>query len=179
MSILKRSSGKMNEKDKLVGIARFTDNQVQRKCRVPKIENITDTEKEEYVTEQQHIAKMMQEFPRTLPNALDVVMREYYIRENELAEDSNLDIKTIVRMRTNINYKPKLTTMIQLCIGLRVPAVICLALLEVSGFTLKFYGIEFAYYCIITQKMGCTLEICNKFLKGMGYPALGKSDNIA
>ena len=62
----------MNEKDKLVGIARFTDNQVQRKCRVPKIENITDTEKEEYVTEQQHIAKMMQEFPRTLPNALDV-----------------------------------------------------------------------------------------------------------
>lgn len=169
----------MAEKDVRTGVEGFTDNKAEEIRRIPKREKVSDAEREEYVKEQRILARIMQEFPRTLPNALDTVMKEYDIRNKDLAEESDIDEQTIKRIRSRIEYKPKLPTMIQLCIGLRVPTIICLALIDVSGYTLRLYGVEFAYYYILTQKIGCTLYDCNQYLKDLGYPQLGDHYKVA
>ena len=161
------------------GVKGFTDNEAEEKRRIPKREKVSDVERKEDVNAERKVAQIMQEFPRTLPNALDTVMKEYHIQEKDLAEESDIDEKTIKRIRNVMEYKPKLPTMIQLCIGLRVPTIICLALIDVSGYRLRFYGVELAYYYIITQKIGCTLEDCNKYLKDLGYPQLGENYQVA
>lgn len=153
----------------------FADNKAEEIRRIPKRKEVTDAEREKDVNDERNIARIMQVFPRTLPDALNIVMKEYQIKTEDLAGDSDLNEKTIVRMRTKNTYKPKLPTMIQLCIGLRVPTVICLALIEVSGYRLQFYGVELAYYYILTQKIGCTLYDCNRYLKDLGYPQLGEN----
>lgn len=169
----------MAEKDVRTGVEGFTDNKAEEIRRIPKREKVSDAEREEYVKEQRVLERIMQEFPRTLPNALDTVMKEYDIQNKELADDSDVNEKTIDRIRTKYGYKPKLPTMIQLCIGLRVPTIICLALIEVSGYHLQFYGVELAYYYILTKKIGCTLYDCNQYLKDLGYPQLGASYKVA
>ena len=161
------------------GVKGFTDNKAEEKRRIPKREEVSEAEKREFIEEQKRVAEMLQVFPRNLPDALDTVMKEYHIQEKDLAEESDIDEKTIKRIRNVMEYKPKLPTMIQLCIGLRVPTIICLALIDVSGYRLRFYGVELAYYYIITQKIGCTLEDCNKYLKDLGYPQLGENYQAA
>ena len=161
------------------GVEGFTDNKAEEVQRIPKRTEASSVEREKDIDEMRRLARMMQVFPRTLPEALDSVMNIYRIDTNELAEDSGLNEKTIDRIRNKYGYKPKLPTMIQLCIGLRVPTIICLALIEVSGYRLQFYGVEFAYYYILTKKIGCTLYDCNQYLKDSGYPQLGESYKVA
>lgn len=151
----------------------FADNKAGETRRIPKRIGISDAEWKESIQEEREIERIMQVFPRTLPDAFEIVMKLYQIRDKELAEDSDVDEKTIKRVRNVMGYKPRLETMIQLCIGLRVPTVICLALIEVSGYRLQFYGVELAYYYILTQKIGCTLYDCNRYLKDLGYSQLG------
>lgn len=169
----------MAEKGMRRGVEGFTDNKAEETRRIPKRKEVTDAEREKDVNDERNIARIMQVFPRTLPDALNIVMKEYQIKTEDLAGDSDLNEKTIDRIRTKNTYKPKLQTMIQLCIGLRVPTVICLALIEVSGYRLQFYGVELAYYYILTQKIGCTLYDCNQYLKDLGYPQLGSSYIVA
>ena len=165
----------MRENDERKSVIGFTNNKAENNQCTQTRENISDSARDEY----RKIEKIMQIFPRTFPNALDIVMDEYEIREHKLADDSDLDEKTIVRMRTRLDYKPKLQTIIQLCIGLKVPSIICLELIRVAGFTLQPYGVELAYYCIITQKIGCTLEDCNEYLVTLGYAPLGRGWRVA
>lgn len=169
----------MAEKDVRTGVEGFTDNKAEEVRRIPKRTEVSSVEREKDIDEMRRLARMMQVFPRTLPEALDTVMKEYDIRNKELAEESDIDVNTIKRIRNVMEYKPKLPTMIQLCIGLRVPTVICLALIEVSGYTLRFYGVELAYYYILTQKIGCTLYDCNQYLKDLGYSQLGETYIVA
>ena len=156
----------------MIGI---TNNTAEKNLNTQTRENSSNPARDEY----RKLERIMQIFPRTFPNALDIIMKEYEIREHKLADDSDLDEKTIVRMRTKLDYKPKLQTIIQLCIGLKLPSVICLELIRVAGFTLQLYGVELAYYCIITQKVGCTLDDCNEYLVGLGYEPLGKLWRVA
>ena len=170
----------MTEKDVRIGVEEgFTDKRAEERQRKPMRIMVFNVGEEEEVTEMQQVARIMQEFPRTLSGALDTVMREYSIKNKDLAIDSDIDEKTIARIRSIIEYKPKLQTIIQLCIGLRVPAEISLTLIDVSGYKLRFYGIELAYFHIITQKIGCTLEDCNGYLKALGYPQLGENYQVA
>ena len=169
----------MAEKGMRTGVEGFTDNKAEEIRRIPKRTEVSSVEREKDIDEIRIIARMLQVFPRTLPDALDTVMNIYQIDINELALDSDLNEKTIDRIRTKYGYKPKLPTMIQLCIGLRVPTIICLALIEVSGYSLQQYGVEFAYYYILTQKIGCTLYDCNQYLKDLGYSQLGETYIVA
>lgn len=161
----------MREKDECKSVRGFTNNKAEKNQSTQARENISNPTREGY----RKLEKIMQVFPRTFPDALDIVMEEYKIREHKLADDSGLDEKTIVRMRSKLDYKPKLKTIIQLCIGLNVPSIICLELIRVAGFTLQPYGVELAYYCIITQKIGCKLENCNDYLETLGYAPLGRN----
>ena len=169
----------MAEKDMRRGVEGFTDNKAEEIRRIPKRKEVIDAEREKDVNDERNIMRVMQCFPRTLPDAFNIVMKTYRIDINELADESDVNEKTIDRIRTKYGYKPKLPTMIQLCIGLRVPTVICLALIEVSGYRLQFYGVELAYYYILTQKIGCTLYDCNQYLKDLGYPQLGDHYKVA
>ena len=165
----------MRDKDERKSVIGFTNNKAENNQDAHARENISNQERDDY----RRLERIMQVFPRIFPDALDIVMKEYEIREYRLAEDSDLDEKTIVRMRTRLDYKPKLQTIIQLCIGLKVPSIICLELIRVAGFTLHPYGVELAYYCIITQKVVCTLQDCNEYLVALGYSPLGRGWRVA
>ena len=168
----------MARTDVRVGVNGFKNKPAEER-RIPKITYISDEDKRKCADDWKREEQFLMAFPRMLPNALDAIIREYRINVSVLAEDSDLSEKTIERIRTRIDYKPTLPTMIQLCIGLRVSTVICLTLIEVAGYRFGYTGIDLAYYHIITQKVGCTLPVCNEYLISMGYPPLGRIENAA
>lgn len=153
----------------------FTNKEAERTRRVSQKTEISNAELQESIQEERRLARIMLEFPRTLSGALDIVMQEYRINTVDLARDSDLSAKTISRMRSRNGNRPTLKTMVQLCIGLRVPPMICLALIEVAGYRLQFYGEELAYYYILTQKIRYTLYECNQYLAELGYSQLGET----
>ena len=108
----------MAEKDVRRGVEGFTDKKAEEIRRIPKRKEVVDAEREKDVNDERNIMRVMQCFPRTLPDAFNIVMNTYRIDINELAYESDVNEKTIDRIRTKYGYKPKLPTMIQLCIGL-------------------------------------------------------------
>ena len=90
----------MRDKDERKSVIGFTNNKAENNQDAQTRENISNQERDDY----RRLERIMQVFPRIFPDALDIVMKEYEIREYRLAEDSDLDEKTIVRMRTRLDY---------------------------------------------------------------------------
>ena len=63
----------MAEKDVRTGVEGFTDNKAEEIRRIPKRTEVSNVEREKDMDEMRRLARMMQVFPRTLPEALDII----------------------------------------------------------------------------------------------------------
>lgn len=139
------------------------------------VNQVTSKEgKNNYTSEYFRILRILREMPTDLGDLVVLTMDVYDLDVKKVAKKSGLSPKTIGRIRSTPDYKPTLETMMQLCIGMEIPADISFKLISKAGYHLRSQGIDQAYRFIILGKVGCTLQDANAFLDELGYPNLGK-----
>lgn len=135
--------------------------------------HLSDTEQyKRYIQDVLSIAKTL---PNNFPEALDTLIKWSELTEEQIAERSDLSTRTIQRLRNDDTQNVKLETVLQLCIGMKLPFQLSKALIERSGNAFKTNEQDFSYEFLITAYSGRTLYECNEFLRGIGQPVLGKT----
>ena len=83
------------------------------------------------------VAKVMESLPATFHQSLIELMKWRGITNEQLAEKSLLNPKTIQRMRTDPDQRSDLETIIAICIGLQLPPYISNSLIGKAGLKLR------------------------------------------
>ncbi len=88
----------------------------------------------------------------------------------KLAEKSQLDPKTIQRLRTGKVTKPKLHTMIALTIGLDLPYNVSLEFIRIAGYSLNIEEkLNFYYDSFLWDGIDYDIYQCDEILKREGF----------
>jgi hypothetical protein len=118
--------------------------------------------------------EIIRNLPATFGGALTKLKEWRGMTVERLAEKSLLSPKTIQRMRTNINYKFEMGTVIAICIGLNLPCYISTALVERAGLAFKPTDEHVAYQHLLTAYCNGTIHECNEALALAGFPPIGR-----
>lgn len=104
--------------------------------------------------------------------ALVEVMKWRDVRNQELADETNLGLKAISNLR-NGKTEPKLETVIAICIGMKLPPSISKMLVELSGRTLRVGNQqEMLYEFILNCTASWDVNMCNTLLVNKGFKEL-------
>ena len=96
--------------------------------------NNSDSDHSELIKEyNNNMLAIMKVLPMNFSGTLDALIKWVDMTEKELAEASALSEKTIQRLRNNEPCKVSLETVMQLCIGMKLPPPISSCLLKASG----------------------------------------------
>lgn len=112
-------------------------------------------------------------FPNELGESLKALMKWREISVDKLAEESQLDVASISRIRSGKRDNPTLKSIIALCVGMSLPPLLSHKLIENAGYTLRYSNQEQMLYEIILG--GCssiTIFDCNKLLIEKGFEPL-------
>lgn len=104
--------------------------------------------------------------------ALVEVMKWRDVRNQELADETNLGLKAISNLR-NGKTEPKLETVIAICIGMKLPPSISKMLVELSGRKLRVGNQqEMLYEFILNCTASWDVNMCNTLLVNKGFNEL-------
>lgn len=121
------------------------------------------------------VLNVIKSLPNDFPGALNKVIEWSEMTEEQIAEAADLSTRSVQRLRNDDTQNPSLETMIQLCIGMRLPSMISFALIEKSGNSFMKNGLHFTYQFLLTAYESQSLEACNSFLIGQGIAVLGRT----
>lgn len=125
--------------------------------------------------EARQIASIARTLPTTFADTLTVHMDRLHCTEEALADYSLIGEKTIQRMRTDIQYKPKLGTIVAICVGLKLQPVLSMDLVAKGGHILKQFDEEhIIYHFILNSKYQCSIYECNEILRANSCKPLSK-----
>jgi hypothetical protein len=120
-------------------------------------------------------AKFIRKLPATFGGALAMLMEWQRMTVEQLAEKSLVSPKTIQRMKTNINHKFELGTVIAVCIGLNLPCYVSTGLVERAGLAFKPTDEHIvAYQHLLTAYCNRTIQDCNEALVRAGFSPIGR-----
>ncbi|CDG05790.1 helix-turn-helix domain-containing protein [Lactococcus lactis] len=140
----------------------------------PTNKNITVEEKAEYIaTHAQDVMDLLVTFPNELGESLKALMKWREISVDKLAEESQLDVASISRIRSGKRDNPTLKSIIALCVGMSLPPLLSHKLIQNAGYTLRYSNQEQMLYEIILG--GCSsmnIFDCNKLLIEKGFEPL-------
>lgn len=140
----------------------------------PTNKNITVEEKAEYIaTHAQDVMDLLVTFPNELGESLKALMKWREISVDKLAEELQLDVASISRIRSGKRDNPTLKSIIALCVGMSLPPLLSHKLIQNAGYTLRYSNQEQMLYEIILG--GCSsmnIFDCNKLLIEKGFEPL-------
>lgn len=146
--------------------ARFSDSSIN---------NSVDTQAEAIMSYSKEIAKVLQAMPGNFPAALVYLMEWKGITNENLAEKTFLDTRTIQRLRNDFDNKTSIETVIAICIGLQLPPAISSRLIDLSTCSLGVGDKHVAYHCILTSYYTRPIIDCNTLLTNMSLKPLTKA----
>lgn len=104
--------------------------------------------------------------------ALVEVMKWRDVRNQELADASNLGLKAISNLR-NGKTKPKLESAIAICVGMKLPPIVSKKLVELSGNVLRAGNPkDMLYEFILCGTASLDVNMCNTLLVNNGFKEL-------
>lgn len=146
--------------------ARFSDSSIN---------NSVDAQAEAIMSYSKEIAKVLQAMPGNFPAALVYLMEWKGITNENLAEKTFLDTRTIQRLRNDFDNKTSIETVIAICIGLQLPPAISSRLIDLSTCSLGVGDTHVAYHCILTSYYTRPIIDCNTLLTNMSLKPLTKA----
>lgn len=145
--------------------ARFSDDSIN---------NDIDAQAQAIMSYSKDVAKILQAMPGNFPTALVYLMEWKGVTNEELAEKTFLDTRTIQRLRNDFDNKTSIETVIAVCIGLQLPPAISSRLIELSTCSLGVGDKHVAYHCILTSYYTRPIIDCNALLTNMNLKPLTK-----
>lgn len=104
--------------------------------------------------------------------ALVEVMKWRDVRNQELADETNLGLKAISNLR-NDKTEPKLESVIAICVGMKLPPIVSKKLVELSGNMLRTGNPKDTLYeFILCGTASLDVDMCNTLLVSKGYKEL-------
>ena len=88
----------------------------------------------ETLNQQSHL---IEKIPKKFGAALKYIMEQLDYPANLLAYDADIDPSVISKMRNNIDYRPSLKSILQVCVALSLTPAISIELVELAGYHLR------------------------------------------
>lgn len=121
------------------------------------------------------LTKLLKNLPNNFAGAMNAIIDWSDMTTEKIAEASDVNPRTIQRYRHDDNQSPSLETIIQLCIGMRLPPEVSTALIEKSGCRLTTSERDLAYKFILQICGSNNLTDCNRYLEALNLAPLGRT----
>ena len=123
------------------------------------------------------IATIHRQLPMTFSDCVVAHMDRLGISVEKLAERAGVSTKTIQRIRNELDYKPKLGTIISICVGLQLPPPLGQDLVLKSGNVFMPGNQKHILYQWMLSGMYLKpIDECNELMKASNYKELSKED---
>ena len=125
-----------------------------------------------FIKEWERGFKLLCKLPNLFPDALAYLMDETCISNEELAYKAWLDVRTIQRLRTDVEQNPTLTTIVKICLALELPMAVSEIMVSKAGKKFRVGTVDMAYHHLLTWCVGYDLQECNEIIEKMNkrYP---------
>lgn len=125
----------------------------------------------------QEIYNLSQQLPNSFSGAVAYLIEYSELTIETISERSLLSEKTIQRMKSDYqNYDPSLETIVQFCIGLKLPPELSALLFERSSKRLTNNQKHLTYQFLLNSCYISSLFDCNEILEAQGFKRLGKEN---
>ena len=125
--------------------------------------------------EARQIANIARALPSTFADTLTKHMDRLEVTVEELEERSLITDRTLRRMKNEIGYRPKLSTVVAVCVALQLPPDLSMDLVNKSGHTLMAFDEEHVIYrFILNLKYQSSIYECNEILRANNCKPLSK-----
>ncbi|MCQ4922227.1 helix-turn-helix transcriptional regulator [Tissierella carlieri] len=114
--------------------------------------------------------------PMSLAGTLDALIRWSEMTEEDLAWESQLSEKTIQRLRNGEPDNVTIETIVQLCIGMKLPPVLSNYLVRNSGNSFMMTEQHMMYQFLLNCCYTKSLDECNEMLVAQNLKMLGKKN---
>jgi len=119
---------------------------------------------------------ILRNLPATFPDTLVAHMDRLGITVETLAERSQVNTKTIQRMRNDEKYQPKLKTVVAVCIGLQLNPVLSYDLVNKSGNKFMVTEEHIIYRTLLNTYYQNSIYECNEVLLANNCKPLTKEE---
>lgn len=121
------------------------------------------------------LVSLVESLPTNFTQMLDKLIESKNVTEENLAEESNVSVKTIQRLRHHDPKGVTLEKILQICIGLHLHPILSEYLLRAAGQHFMDTKLHTMYKFLLYTCYNGSVEECNELLKKQGFPALGKA----
>ncbi|WP_373844744.1 ImmA/IrrE family metallo-endopeptidase [Clostridium sp.] len=125
------------------------------------------------------LLSVARKLPMNFSGALDALIEWSEMTEEELAEAAEMSEKTIQRLRNNEPDNVTIETVVQLCIGMKLPPMLSNCLLRVSGKSFMMTEQHLMYQFLLNSCYTKTIYECNDMLVSQDLKPLGKQNRVA
>ena len=122
----------------------------------------------------QMIVSISQSLPNNFGDTLVAHMKRKQMTVEQLAERSLISSRQIARYRASHVPKISLSTVVCLCVGLKLHPLFSFDLVEKAGYTLINTTEHTAYKIILTSMTDRSIHECNRCLEQLGIRPIGR-----
>lgn len=117
--------------------------------------------------------------PMNFSGALDALIGWSEMTEEELAEAADMSEKTIQRLRNSEPDNVSIETVVQLCIGMKLPPVLSGCLIRASGKNFMMTEQHIMYQFLLNSCYHMGINECNDMLLAQNLKPLGKLNRVS
>lgn len=117
--------------------------------------------------------------PMNFSGSLDALIEWAEMTEEELAEAADMSEKTIQRLRNTEPDNVTIETVMQLCIGMKLPPVLSACLLKASGKGFMMTEQHIMYQFLLNSCYHMSIFDCNEMLTAQGLKPLGRQNRVS
>lgn len=117
--------------------------------------------------------------PMNFSGSLDALIGWAEMTEEELAEAADMSEKTIQRLRNTEPDNVTIETVMQLCIGMKLPPVLSACLMKASGKSFMMTEQHIMYQFLLNSCYHMSIFDCNEMLTAQGLKPLGRQNRVS
>lgn len=117
--------------------------------------------------------------PMNFSGTLDALIGWSEMTEEELAEAADMSEKTIQRLRNSEPDNVSIETVVQLCIGMKLPPVLSGCLIRASGKNFMMTEQHIMYQFLLNSCYHLSINECNDMLLAQNLKPLGKLNRVS
>lgn len=138
-----------------------------------------EKQKESIAAFKADVLGLLKRLQGSFSDSMDKVIDWSDMTEEDIAGYSEIDVRTIQRLRNDDEQNPSIETIIQICIAMQLPPQISRVLINKGGYQLRANNKDFMYGFLIDGCYLQSLDECNEMLIDQGIKPLGKKSRKA
>ena len=125
------------------------------------------------------VLSIAKKLPMNFSGSLDALIGWAEMTEEELAEAADMSEKTIQRLRNTEPDNVTIETVMQLCIGMKLPPVLSACLMKASGKSFMMTEQHIMYQFLLNSCYHMSIFDCNEMLTAQGLKPLGRQNRAS